>query len=147
MYYLQHFYWPSASQYYFYLRCQETNASCSKKRKKESSYTARNHPWKSLLSSRTSRLKQRRLKKTFKFWNRTCTKLLWVLILAYQDPLKIFCLLCFNLIQSLSGSLSREWSTLGSAHTQSGSQTDRTRNRRNCLSWMALEITTQSSNT
>lgn len=78
-------------------------------------YTACNHPQQPFLCLSLS-AEMRKAEKDIKFCSRTCTKLLWIPILAYQGPLNKFCQLCFNLIQSLSGSLSSEW-TLGNVHT------------------------------
>lgn len=89
-------------------------------------YTACNHPQQQSLCLILS-AEMKKAKRDTKFCSRTWTKLLWIPVLAYQDPLNKFCLLCFNLIQSLSGFLSIE-QTLGNVHTGEGN--------------MSLEITT-----
>lgn len=87
--YLQHFYWPSASQNCFSL------SGVSRRNQyimfsKTKSYTACNHPWESslylILSAEMSKIE-----KDIKFCSRTCTKLLCIPILAYQDQLNKFC--------------------------------------------------------
>lgn len=77
-------------------------------------YTACNHPQQPFLCLILS-TEMKKAEKDIRFCSRTWTKLLWIPVLAYQDPLNKFCLLCFNLIQSLSGSLSIE-QTLGNEH-------------------------------
>lgn len=88
---------------------EETNASCSQNQKAIQPVIIHGNHCSRILSGETSKTE-----KDIKFCSRTCTKLLWIPILAYQDPLNKFCLLCLNPIQSLSGSLSSErthWGT------------------------------------
>lgn len=68
-------------------------------------YIACNHPQQPFLCLILS-IEMKKAEKGFKFCSRTWTKLLWIPVLAYQDPLNKFCLLGFD---PISVKISEHW--------------------------------------